>query len=184
VKESRSRVRKQAADPPGNRIRKKVWIKAPPEVVFSALTDPKQLSRWFCDRASCDPREGGELLACWKTEKSSREGRAVFTRFTPCQALDLHWIDDGDGPQAGRSEHKLSYEIRLKSGLTEVAMLDADESIPDEETFDLLNQGWNSVLMELKDYCERKVRSLKRRSGKDSPPDEATGPPGREAPDL
>jgi hypothetical protein len=54
-------------------------------------------------------------------------------------------------------------------------MVDAGDAALDEETFAFLDQGWNTVLMELKDYCERRERSLKLRpasrpsSGEESP---------------
>jgi len=155
--------RRRGSESPRNRIHKKVLIKASAEVVFKALTDARELSRWFCDRATCDAREGGELVASWKAGKSSRKGRAVITRFIPGGAVDLLWIDDGTGAQEEGSRHTISYDLRSRSGLTEVVMLDADDSIPDEETFAFLDEGWNSVLFELKDYCERRERSQKLR---------------------
>ena len=170
---SQSEVRKRTLESPGSRIVKKVWIKASTEVVYRALTDAKELARWFCDRASCDAREGGELAAYWKTGKSSQKGRALFTRLSPGSALELLWIDDGDGVQAENSSHTLSYEIRPKSGMTELVMIDKDDSIPDEETCAFLDQGWNSVLLELKDYCERRERSAKLRPRSKSNPQKA-----------
>ena len=152
-----------SGEPPGNRIKKRVWIKASAEVVYAALTESRELARWFCDRASCDPREGGELLAYWKTGKSSQKGRAVFTRLIPGKSLELLWVDDGSGPETKTSTHILSYEIRSKSGMTELEVIDTGDSPSDEETYAFLNQGWNSVLLELKDYCERKERSAKLR---------------------
>jgi hypothetical protein len=89
--------------------------------------------------------------------------------------LDLLWIDDGHGTPREGSRHTTSYEIRSGSRLTEVVMVDADDAALDEETFAFLDQGWNTVLMELKDYCERRERSLKLRpasrpsSGEESP---------------
>jgi uncharacterized protein YndB with AHSA1/START domain len=163
VTSSQFEVRKPSGKHPCSKIQKKVWIKASAEVVFSALTNSKELVRWFCDRASCDPREGGELTAHWRTRKSSQKGRAVFTRISPGTGLELLWIDDGNGAQVNESKHTLSYEIRSKSGLTEVVMLDIDDSASDEETYAFFDQGWNTVLMELKDYCERRERSLKLR---------------------
>jgi uncharacterized protein YndB with AHSA1/START domain len=144
-------------------IEKRVWIRASAEVVFKALTESKELIRWFCDRAVCDPREGGELVAHWTTAKSSLKGRAIFKRVLKPSALELLWIDDGNGEQPGASNHTLSYEIRNKSGMTEVFMRDRDESTSNEETFNTLDQGWNTVLLELKDFCEKRQRSLKLR---------------------
>ena len=145
----------------GSRISKKVWIKASPETVYKALTDSKELARWFCDRASCDPREGKELIAHWKTGKSTKHGRARFERVVPGSALELLWIDDGNGVQTQNTTHRLSYEIRSKSGMTELIMVDKDDSDPDEEATQFIDQGWNSVLLELKDHCERQERMIK-----------------------
>jgi len=147
----------------GSRISKKVWIKASADTVFSALTEPKELVRWFCDRASCAPREGSELVASWKTGKASRQGRAVFTRVVPPSFLELLWIDEGEGEHPEGAGHSLSYEIRTKSGMTELVMMDQDDSLSDEE-MQFFDKGWNSVLLELKDHCERKERSAKIRT--------------------
>jgi uncharacterized protein YndB with AHSA1/START domain len=160
---SKNETRKRAGDSPGSRIAKKVWIKASTDVVFSALTESKNLIHWFCDRASCDPREGGELVAFWRAGKASQKGRAVITRIVPGSVLELLWIDDGNGVQEGCANHTIGYEIRSKSGMTELVMTDRGESASDEEAMTFLDQGWNSVLMELKDYCERRERTAKTR---------------------
>jgi uncharacterized protein YndB with AHSA1/START domain len=146
---------------PRNRIKKRVWIKASTEVVYRALTESKELARWFCDRAFCDAREGGEFSAHWKTGESGQKGRAVFTHLVPGKSMELLWIDDGRGTDTKNSTHTLSYEIRSKSGMTELVMIDTGDSPSDEETLEFLDQGWNSVLLELKDYCERRERSAK-----------------------
>jgi hypothetical protein len=44
--------------------------------------------------------------------------------------------------------------------MTELVMTDKDE-FSDSEEIALFDQGWNLVLLELKDYCERKERSAK-----------------------
>jgi len=155
--------RKQARIPyvTAGKISKKVWIKASRETVYEALTDPKQLVQWFCDRASCEPVEGKDLVAQWKTGKSMQKGRAVFTRVFRGSSLELVWIDDGSGETEKPSRHTLSYEIRSKSDMTELIMIDNDADAPDEEIIEILDRGWNSVLLELKDFCERKERLSK-----------------------
>jgi uncharacterized protein YndB with AHSA1/START domain len=151
---------------PQNKILKKVWIQASAEVVYQALTYANDLEHWFCDRASCDPREGGELVAHWSTGKSRQTGRARITRLTPGHILELLWVDDGLGLPPQTPKHVLSYEIRSKSGMTELIMKDEDASASDEETYAFLDQGWNSVLLELKDFCENRERAH-RKSGDD-----------------
>jgi uncharacterized protein YndB with AHSA1/START domain len=161
---SRFNTGKKKSESPEGKIEKRVWIKASAEVVFKALTDPKELVRWFCDRASCNPHEGGEFIAHWRTGKSNQKGRAIFTKIAPNTYLEMVWIDDGAGTQIRDPKHTLSYAIRSKAAMTEVLMVDNDDLISDKETFTFLDQGWNSVLLELKDYCERRERSIKLRA--------------------
>jgi uncharacterized protein YndB with AHSA1/START domain len=149
-------------------IQKKVLIQAPPPVVFAALTDARDLARWFCDRASSDPREGGELNAYWKSGKTGIKGCARYLKIEPNAAVELVWIDDGQNVPPETPTHLLSYSIRSKRGTCEVLMCDRDETTLDEEALALLNSGWNSVLLELKDYCERKARAGKGRPSEES----------------
>jgi uncharacterized protein YndB with AHSA1/START domain len=140
-------------------IQKKVLIKASPEIIFQALTEARDLVRWFCDRATSDPREGGELTAYWRT--AGQKGRAIFRRFVPGSQLEMVWVDDGEGIVREDASHSLAYSIKVKRGTSEVTMNDSDYPPPDPDTFSRLDQGWNSVLLELKDYCERKERSAR-----------------------
>lgn len=146
-----------------NKIEKRVWIQAAAEIVFQALTKAKALEQWFCDRASSNPQTGGELFVQWDDGKTRQKGRAFFTRFEPSCGLTLRWVNDGQVKDVAAT-HTLSYEIHQKSGMTELVMTDDDEAEMDDEALDFLTQGWNSVLMELKDYCEFKERAAKKRS--------------------
>jgi uncharacterized protein YndB with AHSA1/START domain len=157
---SQSDPRKRTTKSSLSKIVKKVWIKASKNVVYSALTDSKELTHWFCDRASLNPCEGGEFVVSWRGEKTGQKGYAVITRVIPGSALEFLWTDDGRDPQERNSDHTLAYEIRSKSGMTELVMTDKDE-FSDSEEIALFDQGWNLVLLELKDYCERKERSAK-----------------------
>ena len=145
-----------------NGIEKRVWIQASAEIIFRALTKAKALEQWFCDKATSNPRVEGELIAQWNDEKNRRKGRAIFTQFEPPRGLTLQWVDDGSG-EGAIATHKLSYEINPRSGMTELVMIDSDETDMDEETLDFLARGWNTVLLELKDYCEHKERAAKKR---------------------
>lgn len=148
-------------------IQKKVLIQAPPAQIFGALTDARDLARWFCDRASSDPREGGELSAYWKSGKTGIKGRARYVKIEPNSFIELVWIDDGQNLPPENPTHILSYTLRSRRGTCEVSMSDRDESTLDEDALARLDSGWNSVLLELKDYCERKARAGKGRPSED-----------------
>lgn len=146
-------------------IEKRVLIEAPPAIIFQALTEAKDLIRWFCDRATSEPRIGGELKAYWKTGRTAQKGRAVFTQMVPQALVELLWVDDLQEANNDQARHLLTYQIQPKRSGSEVAVCDKDHPPPDDETFEILSEGWNSVLLELKDYCERKARSMKRKPG-------------------
>jgi len=146
-----------------NKIEKRVWIQASAEIVFQALTKARALEHWFCDKASSNPCTEGELVAQWNDGKTRRKGHAIFTRVEPSSGLTLRWVNDERGEDAAVA-HTLSYEIYPRSGMTELVMTDSGDVEMDEEMLDFLAQGWNSVLLELKDYCEYKERAVKKRS--------------------
>ncbi|NWG14699.1 MAG: SRPBCC domain-containing protein [Acidobacteria bacterium] len=150
--------------PPDGSIRKRVFIQADPATVFHALTDAKALVRWFCDRASSNPREGGELTAYWRAGKSGTKGRAVFRRLEPDSLVELLWLEEGRGPGAVSPDHVSTYRIVQKRAACEVILTDQDSRPIGEETYASLDDGWNLVLLELKDFCEREERSRKSRS--------------------
>ena len=146
-------------------IERKVLIQAVPAVIYQALTEAKDLARWFCDRVTTDPRVGGELKAFWRigcTGKAQR-GCAVFTNLVPDSQVDLLWVDEGEGEIREAERHTISYTIRLKRGTSEVTVRDAGPPLADDETFELMDQGWITVLRDLKEHCETRKRSSRRR---------------------
>ncbi len=146
--------------PDKEQIEKRVLIQASPSIVYKALTDARDLMRWFCDRAASDPREGGELTAFWKSGKSGIRGRAVFSKLVPVSFVELTWLDEGNGPIED-ARHVFRYSIRHRRGTTEVALRDENGAPMEEESLALLSEGWNYVLQDLKDYCEQKERAAK-----------------------
>jgi uncharacterized protein YndB with AHSA1/START domain len=154
-------------------IEKKVLIQASPSVIFQALTEAKDVAQWFCDRVTSDPRVGGELKAYWRLGHSgqARRGRAIFTRLIPDSQVELRWVDEGGVECAEGDGHTICYTIRLKRGTSEVTVLDAGPPLADEETLEILNEGWIDVLRDLKEHCEARQRLTRRRSSGDSQAD-------------
>lgn len=154
-----------AADPNNGTIEKKVLIQASPGVIFQALTDARDVVQWFCDRATSDPRVGGEFRAYWRMGSGgqAQRGRALFTALVPDARVELDWVDEGDGETVKENRHTICYAIRLKRGTAEVTVRDDGPPFADEEIFQTLSEGWISVLRDLKEYCEARQRSSRRR---------------------
>jgi uncharacterized protein YndB with AHSA1/START domain len=159
-----------SANPGTGIIEKKVLIQASPDVIFRALTEAKEVAQWFCDRATSDPKVGGELKAYWRMGPGgqAQRGRAIFTALVPGAQVELHWIDEGDGAGAATDRHTICYMIRFKRGTSEVTVRDEGPPFADEESCAVLGEGWISVLRDLREHCETKQRSSRRRSAGES----------------
>jgi len=49
----------------GRSVSHQYFIRASPDTVFRALTEPKWLTRWLCDRAELSRKKGGAYLLAW-----------------------------------------------------------------------------------------------------------------------
>ena len=147
-------------------IEKKVLIQAAPAVIFQALTEARDLAQWFCDRATSEAKVGGELKAYWRLGAGgeAQRGRAVFTALVPDSQVELQWIDEGAGAAAGSEKHSVLYMIRIKRGTSELSVRDQGPPFTGEETQEVLSEGWISVLRDLKEHCESRQRSARRRT--------------------
>jgi uncharacterized protein YndB with AHSA1/START domain len=72
-----------------NSIEREVLIDAPVEVVWSIVTDPEHVGRWFSDSAEIELRPGGDLVLRW-----DRIGTASGTveRVEPPQLFSFRWV--------------------------------------------------------------------------------------------
>lgn len=94
----------------------------------------------------------------------------MYTHIVPNAQVELLWLDDGVDPKRKEeARHRLSFRISYRRGSSEVVVYDEGDPAPDPETFAVLDEGWNSVLLELKDHCERRERAAKRKSADSSP---------------
>ena len=73
-------------------------LTGPPDRVFSALTDPEQLRRWFAEHVEIEPRQGGPFRFWGRHTYGvpDRVGASQrITRFEPGRVLAFAWPMDG-----------------------------------------------------------------------------------------
>ncbi|MCI4326626.1 MAG: SRPBCC domain-containing protein [Thermoplasmata archaeon] len=68
------------------------FIRASPETVFRAITDPKWLVRWLADTAELEARKGGNYLLGWNAGPTHR---GTVLEFEPGNSLALSWEWEG-----------------------------------------------------------------------------------------
>jgi uncharacterized protein YndB with AHSA1/START domain len=142
------------------RIEQEIVIEAPPEVVWSVLTEPEHIGAWFSDAAEVELRRGGAMTLTWEEHGSFR---ARVEKVEPPYAFSFRWARPEDTePQAGNStlvEFSLQAEgesTRLRvveSGFRELD-LPADEQAKYAEGN---TQGWQLELDELREYAAKQV---------------------------
>ncbi len=124
-------------------------IAAPVESVWTAISDPRELERWFPLEARVTPGEGGEVFMSWGPpwEGSSRidaweENRRLRTR---------GFLEHGDASM-------VEYTLEAHGGSTVLRLVHsgfAEGGDWEDELFGGTERGWRYELRSLRHYLER-----------------------------
>jgi uncharacterized protein YndB with AHSA1/START domain len=74
-------------------IRREIVLEASRDEVWAALTDPKELERWFANDVELELRPGGEATFRWSNGESRQ---ATVTEVEPGERLVFEWEGEGD----------------------------------------------------------------------------------------
>ena len=134
----------------------KRFIKASPDRVYAAWTDPAQLRQWFgpeqvtTNNLIADPRVGGRFR--WDLTNSDGEKMTMEGEFRELQpgkkiVFTWRWQDDEDWKN---HVSIVTVEISGRSGGTELRL--THEQLPNEKSRDGHTGGWNSALDKLEKF--------------------------------
>ncbi len=145
-------------------IERDVLIKASPEIVWSVITEPEHISRWFSDEADVEGHAGADGTLTWTP--GGRGGRKEADLVVPIRVVEaepfrrfsFRWSHpQGAGPDESNSalvEFSLSEEgdgtrlTVIESGIGAVAHDERARSRYVEEH----EHGWQKHLGELAEY--------------------------------
>jgi uncharacterized protein YndB with AHSA1/START domain len=132
-------------------VRRTIEIRAPRERVWSALTEPNELIRWFpTEQADLDLRPGGEASFVW--EESADE--AVIDVVEPPARLVFRWRP----ARLDRPYTTVSFDLEETEDGTTLTLLETGfASLPDQiaqQSQRGNDAGWRDELEELKAYLE------------------------------
>jgi uncharacterized protein YndB with AHSA1/START domain len=149
-----------------DRIEREILIDAPPEVVWSVITEPEHVGGWFSDSAVIDLRPDGEAEFTWDGDGTAH---ARIERVEPSRLLSYRWMrwsrehPTGAALREGNStlvEFSLTAEgdgTRLRVVESGFQRLEGDEegiaTYADEN-----REGWPKELDELREYVSTLVR--------------------------
>jgi len=124
-------------------------VEATAERVWQALTDGRELVRWFPLDAKVEPRPGGSFYLSWQNEFAATTEIQVWD---PPHHLRTGWSFHAEGPS-----QVTDYYIESKGGRTVVRAVTS--GFPLDESWDGwvegTNRGWAFELRSLKHYLER-----------------------------
>jgi uncharacterized protein YndB with AHSA1/START domain len=128
----------------GRTLEKALFIRATPQRVFRALTEPAELEQWFVNKAEVDLRPGGALKFTWR-EGEVAEG--VFLLVDPPHRLSFRWR-----MRDHRGETTVSIELTPQREGTQVRLVETGWG--GDEDWDRL---YNAVDAGLSFFFERLV---------------------------
>ena len=127
--------------------RGEIEIDAPVEAVWRALTEARELERWFPLEAEVEPGPGGRIRMSWGNEYDEWMGIEVWD---PPTHLRTSW-GWGEGPT-----QVTDYHLEAEGGRTRLRVVTS--GFPDDATWDDMVEGtrlgWLFELRQLKHYLE------------------------------
>jgi uncharacterized protein YndB with AHSA1/START domain len=136
-------------------------IKASPEEVFRALTDPEQIVQWFVPGARVDPRVGGEYVKSWGP---GMETKSTISAWEPGKHFGTYTersVAYGEGrPVETGVVQRICVDYYIESlggGITRLRLVQSGfgpEAAWDDE-FAETKTGWVDYLKKLKELLEK-----------------------------
>lgn len=125
-----------------------IEIGASPERVWRALTDPRELERWFPLEARVEPGPGGSVWLSWKNEFA---GASEITAWEPPRLLSYVWGGPEDAPP-----QMTEFTLEGRGGSTRLRVVTS--GFPADASWDDWVEGtrlgWSFELRSLKTYLE------------------------------
>jgi uncharacterized protein YndB with AHSA1/START domain len=138
-------------EPTTRAVEATIEIDAPPEPVWRALTDARELERWFPLEARVEPGEGGTVFMSWKNEYA---GESRITVWEPGRHLQITW---GFSDEEKEITQLTDFHLEGARGRTVLRVVTS--GFPDDPAWDAwyegTRQGWAYELVSLKRYLER-----------------------------
>jgi uncharacterized protein YndB with AHSA1/START domain len=134
-------------------------IKAPPDRVYAAWTDPTQLKQWFGPEKVqtrdliADARVGGKFR--WDLINSEGEKmtcRGEYRELQPDKKIVFTWQWEDDEDWKNHLSI-ITVELYDRDGDTELRLI--HEQLPNDESRDGHTRGWNSALDKLEKFFSK-----------------------------
>jgi uncharacterized protein YndB with AHSA1/START domain len=142
-------------------IRKSVVIDAPPDMVFKAISDDKELPDWFPDLAVLEPRVGGKVRFTFRKENSEEQDRDFILgevlEFIPNQKISYTWEHKDI---TGFPRTKVTWRLEhIGNNKTRVELVHSGFIGAENEMYDEHKEEWYYYLDRLVVHCNSKIQA-------------------------
>ncbi|MCI0416288.1 SRPBCC domain-containing protein [bacterium] len=151
---------KEKQTTPTRSIERALEIDAPVEKVWKALTDAKELTRWFPLDAKVTPGKGGSIFYSWGPPY---EGNNEIEIWEPNQRLKMadRWSEHSHSDKiqetaGGPAQVAMDFKLESRGGKTILRLVHSGFGTGEdwEDEFDATSRGWTFELNNLKQYVE------------------------------
>jgi uncharacterized protein YndB with AHSA1/START domain len=131
-----------------------ITIDASVDDVWKALTTPELIRQWFFGvDTETDWKVGSPLVHRGEYQGKPYVDKGEIVRFDPPKLLvHTHWSDLSGKPDSPEHYQEVTWALSERDGATELTI--SERNLPSEEAKAVSEQGWKTVLNNLKDLLE------------------------------
>lgn len=135
-----------------DRIERELLLPHPIERVWTAITDPSELAKWFGDSAEVDLRPGGAAMFAWS--EHDMRGPAVVEAVDPPRRFAFWWVAGGGDTVEPHNRTLVDFTLEPVDGGTRLRLVESGfAALADGEKHHSGNsEGWTAELGELEAY--------------------------------
>jgi uncharacterized protein YndB with AHSA1/START domain len=142
-----------------DRIEREIIIDAPRERVWTVLTQPEHVAKWFGDSAEVDPQPGGKAVFGWS--EHGGDHHALVERFEPPGFFSYRWARPAGEPVSPGNSTLVEFTLTdqgsgtrllvVETGFASLDVSEAERGTAAQEN----TTGWRKELDELRAYAQR-----------------------------
>jgi uncharacterized protein YndB with AHSA1/START domain len=141
-------------------IKKEIVINASVDKVFSALIDPEQLTQWFPNIATIEPRVGGKIFFRFSKEvtkeKKDHDVIGIIISIIPNKELSHTW-NFTTKPDYSK-ETIVTWKLdQLDKDKTKLTLFHSGFTNADKLQYDEHNEGWGWYVKRLENFVETRI---------------------------
>jgi uncharacterized protein YndB with AHSA1/START domain len=140
-----------------NAIEREILIDAPVDVVWSVVTEPEQIRKWFADEAEIELRVGGRGQLKFKPSGDSYQLQVEAV--DPPRRFAFRWVQPAGTVVREANSMLVEFTLHPEASGTRLRVVESgfdaiDWSEEEKQRYaDNHSRGWHSLLGRLRDYA-------------------------------